>query len=107
MNTQKSFQQWDIGGLNIRPDIRTIQDQSGLKISLRRKEFQLLQFMLNNINSVINKYTILDLIWEFGSFAGSNTLEVHLSSLRKKLKTLSSKLHIQTIRGVGYRMITV
>lgn len=106
MQRYKEDGYWKIGDLKIDPSTRTVHDVTGTQIMLRKKEFQLLHFLFNNINAVINRYTMLDLIWDFGSFAGSNTLEVHLSSLRKKLKILQGKLQIETIRGVGYRLVT-
>lgn len=106
MREYKNSNYWEIGDIKIDPDSRTIHDLSGAQIMLRKKEFQLLHYLFNNLNAVINRYAMLDLIWEFGSFAGSNTMEVHLSSLRKKLKNLQGKLKIETVRGVGYRLVT-
>lgn len=93
-----------IADLRIDSNLQSISTSAGSSITLRRKEFQLLKFLANNLNSVISKYAILDLVWEFGSFAGSNTLEVHLSSLRKKIHKLSKHVRVDTIRGVGYRL---
>jgi len=107
MPTPTSSHELPVADLKINSNLQSIRSHSGQEIPLRRKEFQLLKFLANNLNSVISKYAILDLVWEFGSFAGSNTLEVHLSSLRKKIHQLSSQVRIDTIRGVGYRMTTL
>jgi DNA-binding response OmpR family regulator len=95
-----------LGDLEINVDCQVLKGNSGQELTLRRREFQLLKFLANNLNCVINRYAILDLIWEFSSFAGSNTLEVHLSSLRRKIGQLSRQVRIDTIRGVGYRLTT-
>jgi two-component system alkaline phosphatase synthesis response regulator PhoP len=95
-----------LADLQILTEVRSIADRSGRTVPLRRKEFQLLKFLVNNPDCVISKFALLDLIWEFGSFAGSNTLDVHLSGLRKKLKGLTGRVSIETVRGVGYRLIT-
>lgn len=92
------------GDLTLNSDFLTIQNKKGKISNLRLKEYQLLRFLVNNLHSVINKFILTDLIWEYSSFAGSNTIEVHLSSLRKKLNSLSKLIKIETIRGSGYRL---
>lgn len=72
---------------------------------LRRKEFQLFHFLYNNKNRVITKNALRELIWNLDIYINSNTLEVHLSSLRRRLRQAKSRFHIETIRGVGYRLI--
>lgn len=94
-----------LGDLYILVDQQAITNSQGEALQLRRREFQVLSFLANNCQTVINRYALLDLIWDYESFAGSNTLEVHLCSLRRKLKQLSQKVSIQTIRGVGYRLV--
>lgn len=71
---------------------------------IRRKEAQLLRILQNYPNQVINKYALQELVWDFQVINPSNTLEVHLSSLRRKVHHLSKKVRIETIRGVGYRL---
>jgi DNA-binding response OmpR family regulator len=98
---------FSLADLLINSELQLVRNTEGHEIQLRRKEFQLLHFLANNLNTVISKYAILDLVWEFSSFAGSNTLEVHLSHLRSKIQQLSSRLRIDTVRGVGYRLAVV
>jgi DNA-binding response OmpR family regulator len=71
----------------------------------RRKEFQLLHFLYNNKNRVVSKHALLELIWNMDIYINSNTLEVHLSSLRRRLIQANSLFCIETIRGVGYRLV--
>lgn len=71
----------------------------------RRKEFQLLYFLYNNKNLVVSKHALLELIWNLDIYINTNTLEVHLSSLRRHLLEAKSLLRIETVRGVGYRLI--
>lgn len=94
-----------LGDIQVDLDYQILQASSGRQIQLRRKEFQLLKFLNNNLNLVINKYVILDLLWDFNNFSSSNTLEVHLSNLRHKISQLSQQVRIDTIRGVGYRLV--
>ncbi len=79
-------------------------DDLGINI-FRRKEFQLLSFLYNNKNRIVAKHALLELIWNMDICVSSNTLEVHLSSLRRRLAQARSLLRIETIRGVGYRLI--
>lgn len=71
----------------------------------RRKEIQLLYFLYNNKNRVVSKQALLELIWNMDIYINSNTLEVHLSSLRRRLTLTQSPFRIETIRGVGYRLV--
>lgn len=74
-------------------------------ISFRKKEFQLFLFLLAYKNQVINKHTLLELVWNYDIYAKTNTLEVHISNLRRKVDREIPHLKIQTVHGVGYRLI--
>lgn len=94
-----------LGDLLLLPEQRSISDCHGRMLRLRRREFQLLNLLAHHRQKVIGKFAIEDLIWQYGGYSGSNTVEVHLSSLRRKLRQLSSLVTIETIRGVGYRLL--
>lgn len=84
----------------------TLQSSPLTQISFfRRKEFQLLHFLYNNKNRVVSKNALLELIWNMDIYINSNTLEVHLSALRRRLIQAKSLLRIETIRGIGYRLV--
>jgi len=78
--------------------------RGGKKISLRKKEYQLLEFLLRNKNRVINRNTILEYIWNYDTSAITNTLDAHISSLRKKVDAHHDFKMIQTIYGAGYKL---
>jgi len=84
---------------------QNLSHQSGQSYHLRPKEFQLLLFLLRNRNKVINKTFLLEVLWNYDIYTPTNTLEVHLSSLRKKLESVSPKRLIQTVHGAGYRLV--
>lgn len=69
-----------------------------IEVYLRRKEFDLLEYMLLNKNRVLSVETILEHVWEIGLNAVSNTVSVHIRSIRAKL---GSDL-IKTRHGFGY-----
>lgn len=90
-----------IPAIKIDPVSLTLSNSSR-QIQFTRREFQLFHFLYNNLGRTINKYILLDLIWDMGTFSTTNSLEVHLSNLRKKLTQISPHLNIITKRGVGY-----
>lgn len=78
--------------------------REGKKIPLRKKEFELLEFMTRNRRRAINRLTILEYVWDYGTTSITNTLEVHMASLRRKMDNgFSSKL-FRTVPGGHYMM---
>jgi two-component system response regulator QseB len=71
----------------------------GLAISLSRREFSLLQKLLENAGHVVSRDSLNQCLYGWGDEIDSNTLEVHVHNLRKKLVDTH---FIRTIRGVGY-----
>lgn len=70
-----------------------------VKIKLKRKELDLLIFLIKNINIVLSRDKILELVWDYDFIGDSRTVDVHITRLRKKL---DKKINIETIFGVGY-----
>ena len=81
-----------------------INKDTNEKINIINKEFQLLEYFINNPNQILSKDLIYDKVWGMDSEAYSNNLEAYLSFIRKKLKLLDSKVTIKSIRNLGYRM---
>ncbi len=73
-------------------------------IELGNKEFQLLEYFLQNADIVLSKEQIYDRIWGVERETESNNLEAYLSFLRKKLKVIGSTITIKSLRGLGYRL---
>ena len=71
-------------------------------IELTNKEFELLEYLLKNPEIVISRDKLLDKIWVYNFEGESRTLNIHISTLRKNLK--SSAKYLQTVRGVGYKL---
>jgi len=70
----------------------------GEKVELSQKEFEILNFLLGNIGKVVSRTRLEESLYSWNSDVESNTVEVHIHHLRKKL---DSSL-IRTVRGVGY-----
>lgn len=74
------------------------------KIELVCKEFQILEYFMTNPNQILSKDQIYDKIQGLETNIESNKLEAYLSFIRKKLRAISSKVNIKSIRGLGYIM---
>jgi len=76
----------------------------GEEIPLRRKEFALLQELLENPGRVLTRETLIDRIWGNDYVGDTKTLDVHIKRLRNLIEDdPKAPLHISTVRGVGYR----
>jgi two-component system, OmpR family, response regulator RegX3 len=76
----------------------------GEEMDLTRKEFELLQLLVSEAGSVISRERLIDEVWDTNWFGSTKTLDVHVSSLRRKLGDDSQNPRfIHTVRGVGFR----
>lgn len=73
------------------------------KIVLTLKEYELLKMLMENQGIVCTRDKILEDIWGYDYYGESRTVDVHIRTLRSKL--LDAADYIETIRGVGYRMV--
>ena len=71
-------------------------------IRLRRKEYEILQYLFFNINKIVSKEELLEHIWDDGLCVFSNTVEVQIRNLRLKLKKYKVYNLVQTVKGFGY-----
>ncbi|MEN8124586.1 MAG: response regulator transcription factor [Bacteroidota bacterium] len=71
----------------------------GKKITLPRKEFELLSLLAGTPNKVFNRNIILKTVWGHDIIVGSRTIDVHIRKLREKI----GDEYIKTIKGVGYK----
>ena len=72
----------------------------GEKVELTFKEYELLQYLLINKGIVLSRDSIMDCIWGLSYEGESRTLDMHIKTLRQKLRSYGSR--IRTIRNVGY-----
>jgi two-component system response regulator RegX3 len=77
---------------------------AGEQLELSRKEFDLLQLLVDNAGTVVKRERLIDEVWDTNWFGSTKTLDVHVSALRKKLgDDPSTPRYIHTVRGVGFR----
>lgn len=71
-------------------------------ITMRNREYKLLEFLLRNHGQILPRDLIIERIWGIDSDISENNLDVHIRMLRKKLTELNGDELIGTVRGVGY-----
>ena len=76
-------------------------------INLRKKEFDLLEFLLFNQGRVVSKSQILEQVWDYNFDVESKTVDVHISSLRSKVDKGFQSPYIHTVYGTGYKLDAV
>ena len=86
--------------LELDPENRTVNG-----LSLTEKEAEILEMLIKSGDKTVQKDYILAHVWGADMLADDNYVEVYMSYLRKKLKTLNSKVEVKTIRGLGYKLI--
>lgn len=73
-------------------------------LQLTLKEFVVLEYLMRHPNQVIPRDQLLDHGWDFSFASFSNTVDVHIKNIRKKLHAISKEQVIETVRGLGYRL---
>lgn len=72
---------------------------------LPRREFQILELLMGAPSRAFSADEILERIWGWDAEAEVSTVWVHISNLRKRLKSLGSSVQIKAVRGLGYRLV--
>ncbi len=90
-----------VGDLELNPDRHEVR-RGERDIELTQREFELLEFMMRNERIVIARQQLLEDIWGYDPFADTNTIEVFVSNLRRKLEAGGEPRVLHTIRGAGY-----
>lgn len=105
VNSNKVKDYIEIGNLRLNLKSSTIECTDTSEImEIGRKEFLLLEYLMNNKNQIISKDQIYTKIWGIDNEIESNNLEAYLSFIRKKLKSIGSNVTIKANRGLGYKI---
>ncbi|MET7987688.1 MULTISPECIES: response regulator transcription factor [unclassified Streptomyces] len=78
--------------------------RGGVSIPLTPREFAVLDHLARRAGEAVSKREILDEVWDSGTDSDPNTVEVHVSALRRKIDTPFGRAAVQTVRGAGYRL---
>ncbi len=93
-----------LGDLVIDPGAHRVT-QGGAEIHLTAREFALLRYLVAHPDAALSRHTILENVWESFYDGDPNVVEVYVGYLRRKLLQSASSPRIETLRGVGYRIV--
>lgn len=90
-----------VGELKLNPDTHEVL-RGERQLDLTQREFELLEYLMRNERIVISRQRLLDEVWGYDPFSMTNTIEVFVSNLRRKLEADGEPRLLHTIRGAGY-----
>ncbi len=87
--------------LTVNPDSYQVL-RADRRVELTQREFELLEYLVRNQRVVISRQQLLEDVWGYEPFADTNTIEVFVSNIRRKLEAEGEPRLLHTVRGVGY-----
>jgi two-component system, OmpR family, response regulator MprA len=90
-----------VADLALNPDTHEVA-RADREIELTQREFELLEYLMRNERIVVPRQRLLEEVWGYDPFATTNTIEVFVSNLRRKLEAGGEARLLHTIRGAGY-----
>jgi DNA-binding response OmpR family regulator len=87
--------------LRLNPDSHEVF-RGDRRVELTAREFELLEHLLRNERIVVSRQALLDEVWGYHPFAETNTVDVFISNLRRKLEAGGEPRVLHTVRGAGY-----
>jgi DNA-binding response OmpR family regulator len=90
-----------VADLSLNPDTHEVR-RGERTVELTQREFELLEYLMRNERIVVPRQRLLEDVWGYDPFATTNTIEVFVSNLRRKLEAGSEPRLLHTIRGAGY-----
>ncbi|MCG3204679.1 MAG: Transcriptional regulatory protein CusR [Elusimicrobia bacterium] len=99
--TSEGKTQMELGGLRV-DLVRHKVEYEKTQIELTSREFLLLKYFMSHPGHVLSRTMIIESVWGYDFQAGTNIIDVYVNFLRKKLKKLTGKDWIRTLRNRGY-----
>jgi two-component system response regulator MprA len=90
-----------VGDLQLNPDTREVK-RGDREIELTNREFELLEYLAQNQKLVVSRERLLEDVWGYDPFEQTNTIDVFISNLRRKLEEGGEPRLLHTKRGAGY-----
>jgi len=90
-----------VADLTLNPDTREVK-RGERELELTNREFELLEFLMRNERLVVSRERLLDDVWGYDPTAATNTIDVFISNLRRKLEAGGEARLLHTKRGAGY-----
>lgn len=94
----------EVGGLRLDPTRRSCS-RAGEPIELTPREFSLLENLMRRSPDVVPKHELLDLVWGIDADVDPNVVEVYIGYLRRKIDQPFGAKSLETVRGIGYRVV--
>lgn len=92
-----------VGELTLNSGTRTVE-RGGLSIPLRRKEFAILEYMMQHPGTAVSRASLMHYAWDSNEEGWTNTIDVHIKHLRDKVDRPFPTSLIKTVHGVGYKL---
>ena len=93
-----------VGDLSLDPANHQVQ-RGNTPIDLTPREFAILEYMMRSPNRILTREMIETHVWNFDFISGSNVVDVYIRRLRRKIDNLYEFKLLETVRGVGYRLV--
>ena len=90
-----------VADLKLNPDTREV-GRGDREIDLTAREFELLEYLMRNERLVVSREALLEEVWGYAPFSETNTVDVFVSNLRRKLESGGEPRLLHTVRGAGY-----
>lgn len=90
-----------VGGVVLNTTEKSVKC-NGIEINLTGKEYEVLEYLMQNKGKILSREKIRDHVWNFEYEGESNIIDVIIKNIRKKLSVEEGKSIIQTKRGLGY-----
>jgi len=100
---RREMEIFKLDNLTLNPQTQ-ITKRGGREIYLTRREFALLEYLLQRRGQVVSRQQLLENVWDYNADPFSNSIETHIASLRRKLNFKNSRNLIHTFTGRGYKL---
>ena len=94
------------GSLTLDPAAHTVT-RRGSELAPTPREFAVLEFLMRNVGVAVSKSDIMHAVWDAHFEGDENVVEVYIGYLRRRIDKPFGCASIETVRGVGYRLVTV
>lgn len=89
--------------LSLYPKEREVKVE-GISLSLTAHEYDILKLLMEYPNKVFSREALYEMIWQGGYYGEDNTVNMHISNLRKKISAVIEEEYIKTVWGIGYKL---
>lgn len=104
-NYRHQSEEFVVGELKMIPSMRMVM-RGDKPVKLRLKEYALLEYLMRHTNEVASRNALIENVWDYNARIFSNTVDTHISLLRKKINKGFDKKLIETLHGIGYILKT-